>query len=94
MKVTMFWHGGSSYAVFDPHSADDAEVFNSINAAKRAFSAHTNDRYYPCVDTCDQEHGGASAWLFFGDSHPVTGQEYPDRVMSFGPRGGIKVERT
>jgi hypothetical protein len=97
MKVTMFWHGGSSYAGFDLHSNRDAEVFDTIEDAKRAFNARAGgrDAYYPCVDECSPDDGGPEAWLFFGkpEEHPIIGQEYPDRVMSFGPRGGLIVSR-
>jgi len=57
MRVTMFWHGGSSYAVFDVHNRAHAEVFNSLAEAKRAFMGRANgrDSYYPCVDDCAPE---------------------------------------
>lgn len=95
MKVTMFWHGGSSYAAFDVHDPRDAEVFDSIERAKWAFEARAGgrDSYYPCVSEGSPDEGGPEAWLFFGDSHPVVGQEYPDLVLRFGPRGGVIVER-
>lgn len=93
MKVTMFWNGGSSYACFDTHSADDAEVFESLERAKRAFQNRLNDSYYPCVEDCAPDEGGPEAWVFFGESHPVIGQECPDRVLRFGPRGGVICER-
>ena len=92
MRVTMFWHGGSSYGAPDMHSARDAEVFDSIKDAKRSFAARADhDPYYPCVDDCAPEDGGPEAWLFFGKDHPIIGQEYPDAVLSFGPRGGVIV---
>lgn len=93
MKCTMFWNGGSSYACFDTSDPKDAEVFDSLEQAKQAFAARTDDSYYPCVDECEPEDGGPEAWIFFGDSHPVLGGDYPDRVMRFGPRGGVVVER-
>lgn len=89
MKVTMFWHGGSSYAIPSVHYRYDAEVFESLIAAKRAFVSRTHDTYYPCVSRSTPENGGPEAWLFFGDNHPVIGQEYPDAILSFGPRGGV-----
>ena len=92
MKVTMFWYGGNSYAVFDVHDRRDAEVYDSLADARRAFSSRTHDPYTPCVSDDSPDNGGPEAWLFFGESHPVIGQEYPDRVMRFGPRGGVIVE--
>jgi hypothetical protein len=96
MRVTMFWHGGSGYAAPDMHSERDAEVFDSIADAKRAFAARADhDPYYPCVDDCSPEDSGPEAWLFFGkpSDHPILGAEYPDRLLSFGPRGGVVVSR-
>lgn len=86
-KVTMFWHGGSSYACFDVHSARDAEVFDSLADARRAFERRADfDPHYPCVESPE-------AWIFYGDSHPVIGEEYPDRIIRLGKRGGVIVER-
>jgi hypothetical protein len=96
MKVTMFWHGGSSYAAPDTHSARDAEVFDSIAAARRSFAARADhDPYYPCVNDDDPQDGGPEATLYFGKpaDHPIIGQDYPDRIVRFGPRGGVIVER-
>lgn len=84
MAVTMFWHGGHNYAMFDTHSKRDAEQFNSIAAAKAEFAnrAANNDPYYPCVE--DSE-----AWLFLCPAKDAVGQEYPDRTLKIGPRGGV-----
>jgi hypothetical protein len=93
MKVTMFWHGGSNYACFDTHNEADAEEFDSIESAKRAFAARSNDSYYPCVDECSPDDGGPEAWIFKGAAKDNIGAEYPDFTMSFGPRGGVRVAR-
>lgn len=88
MKVWMLWHGGSSYA----HGSieDDVEEFASLKAAKDAFAARADfDPYYPCVSD------DASAWIFFHDPNDEgngPGDPYPDRVLEFGPRGGVRVE--
>ena len=92
MKVTMFWHGGSSYSGFDVHNEDDASVFPSIKAAIDKFAGCVGDPYTPGVSDCAPEDGGPEAWLFFGKDHPVIGQEYPDRILKFGPRGGVIME--
>ena len=96
MKVTMYWSGGSSYAPADVHESEHAEVFDSIREAREDFAmrASVSATYYPCVDDCGPEDGGPIAWLFLddGDGHPVVGQEYPDRVLYFGPRGGVRME--
>lgn len=90
MKVSMLWHGGSSYGVGT--IPEDLEEFDSLKQAIRVFDARYNefDPYYPCVDN------SSSAWVFFGTIEEVSansnGDYYPDRVLSFGPRGGVKVE--
>jgi len=94
MKVTMFWHGGSSYACFSVHEPKDADVFDSLANAKRDFANRVHDPYTPCVSEDLPENGGPEAWLFFGKAHPVIGQEYPDAILSFGPRRGVRMERT
>jgi hypothetical protein len=93
MKVTMFWHGGPGYAVFDVHNPRDAEVFDSLDDAKRAFASRTHESYYPCVEDSPPDEGGPEAWLFLGKDHPIVGHEYPDRIMRFGKRGGVVIER-
>ena len=90
-KVTMFWHGGSSYACFDTNSKRDAEQFDSLAAAKRAFASRPNDSYYPCVDEVSPDEGGPEAWIFIGAN--VLGQDYPDFILSFGKRGGVVCSR-
>jgi len=62
MKVTMFWHGGSSYACPSVHNEDDAEVFDSIKTAKRSFERRCGDPYTPCVSDCPPDDGGPEAW--------------------------------
>lgn len=95
MRVTMYWYGGISYAVPNLHCPDDAEVFHSIKDAKRSFASRLWDSYYPCVTDNSPEDGGPEAWLFIGgkpSEHPLTG-DYPDRIMRFGKRGAVLVER-
>lgn len=93
MKVTMFWYGGSSYGMFDVHDPKDALVFNSIREAKDWFAGRPGSPYTPCVSEATQDNEGPVAWLFFGDTHPVIGEEYPDCIITFGPRGGVRVEK-
>ena len=80
MKVTMLWFGGSNYATPDEN---DAEQFRTLQAAKDAFWRRADfDPYYPCVESPE-------AQIFLGDA--VT--DYPDYLMTMGPRGGVRVER-
>lgn len=93
MKVYMLWHGGSSYAMFDQFNRDDIEEFDSIKDAVESFRARADfDPYYPCVSDGLPEEGGPEAWLCF-DNPYQNGDLYPDRVLSFGPRGGVVCSR-
>ena len=40
---------------------------------------------YPCVDET------AEMWIFFGP--PAEQDGYPDRILSVGPRGGVREQR-
>lgn len=92
MKITMYWHGGSSYGPPDLHSAKDAEQFDSLKSAKLAFWRRADfDPYYPCVADCTPEDGGPEALIFKGAN--VVGQECPDYIMRMGRRGGVILER-
>jgi hypothetical protein len=83
----MFWHGGSSYAMFDTHNPKDAEEFPSMRAAVAEFRYRMRSPYgYPCVE-------GAEAWIFKGPAADNIGGDYPDWIMSTGPRGGAVVVR-
>ena len=87
MRVTMFWHGGPSYAVFDTHNPEDAEEFASLRDARNAFWRRADfDRYYPCVDSPE-------AWILKGPAGSNIGAEYPDFLLTLGPRGGVRCER-
>lgn len=89
------WYGGSSYV----SSGDEGkELFPSIRAAVEAFDSRdkygygwkqtfvyadrTESFFTPTVDETAEMH------LYFGGPD----QEYPDRIIRFGPRGGIVVE--
>jgi hypothetical protein len=65
---------------------DQARFYPSIADACDAFleSARELDRY-------GQRH---DASLHFVDSVSDEPTEYPDRVLSLGPKGGLKVENT
>jgi len=89
MKVYMLWNGGSSYAGFDNYNRADIEQFDSMQDAIRSFRARADyDPYYPCVSEEIPEDGGPEAWLCFNDPYQIP-DLYPDRLLSFGPRGGV-----
>jgi len=91
MKCYALWNGGSSYA--NPQSPEDIEVMPSIEYAINVFadrfadspSSYRGPFGTPCVDR-DSE-----MWILF--EHPGMGDPYPDRIIKFGPRNGIRVER-
>lgn len=100
MKVYGQWYGGSSYVWGD---ADNLEVFSSIKEARNAL-ANRRDLGYSFRQTFRYVDGrvehdftpvvgnDSELWLYF-DSR-VGGDMYPDRIIKFGPRGGVVVERT
>lgn len=80
------WFGGSSYALPEEK---DKEFFKSLKAAQETFAARARDPYFPCVNEVPPDQGGPELWLFCGEQ---TG-DYPDCIVRFGPRGGVRVER-
>lgn len=95
MKVWMLWHGGSGYA--HGYVDDDTEYFASLYEAKHLFDSRANswNTYYPCVDRIPAEDGGPSAYIYFSDPRDdIEGDPYPDRILEYGPRGGLHVNRT
>jgi len=95
MKVWMLWHGGAGYA--RGYIDDDTEAFDSLKAAKHSFDSRADNwnTYYPCVDRIPAEDGGPSAWIFFADPSEYMGSDaYPDRILEYGPRGGLHVNLT
>jgi len=90
MTIYMIWFGGSSYAF--PDLETDVECFGSIKAARSAFEERIHSSFFPCVSQALPEEGGPEAWLYFGDPRKQR-DPYPDRTLSFGPRGGVVVGR-
>lgn len=90
------WHGGYSYAMGEH---DDIEEFDSIADAKRTFESRCynglfakqefryvhrphESLYCPAVD--------ASECRIFLYTDPDGG--LPEKIISYGPRGGVKVD--
>lgn len=96
MKCWMIFHPGDGYSTH--WRGEDVETYDSLSAAIRAFD-RLPDPYYPCAHNDEREDGGPEGWLFFYDPRDPENPEgdvvdvYPDRLLSFGPRGGIRVER-
>jgi hypothetical protein len=83
MKVQALWCGGSNYAA---PTQDDIEEFHSLKAAKDTFwrRAENCDRSTPCVQQDQTE-----MHIYFGEYS----ENGPDRIIRYGKRGGIVVER-
>jgi len=88
----MLWHGGASYAPGELPA--DLEDFGTLRELKRAFDsrADSSNTYYPCVEREPQDDGGQFAWVYLCPSSEVGPDFYPDRVLTYGPRGGLRLE--
>jgi hypothetical protein len=85
MRTYMIWQGGLNYT---PGDISDTEEFVSMQAAADEFArrARGGDPYYPCV--ADSE-----GHLFLTDPRTATsGDVYPDRIVTLGARGGVRIE--
>ena len=105
MKVYGLWHGGSSYSV---GGLEYLEKFDSLAAAKEEFYEryHYSRGYFQFAEETEYITSGstgtptvsesASMWIFLGDIEDIgrDGDLYPDRVISFGPQMGVRIERT
>lgn len=92
MQVWMLWYGGVNYG--HPQIPEDIEEFNSLRDAKNSFDARADswNTYYPCVERTTADEGGQSAYIYFYDPSKVM-DPYPDRIIEYDPRGGLKVNR-
>lgn len=83
MKVYGLWYGGTSYAAPSIYNRGDIEEFDSIQDAKDTLQERYENwnGYTPTVTHESEIH------LFYVG--PYETQEYPDRIISFGPKGGI-----
>ncbi len=88
MKCWMLWHGGASYAPSE--LPDDLESFDSLRELRDSFDARGYDSYYPCVSDDTAEDGGPSGYVYFRDPTDES-DPYPDRIIEYGPRGGLRI---
>lgn len=90
MRVHALWYGGSNYSAPDGYNTRDWEAFASLAAARQAFESRADfDPYYPCVDRSADENA-AQMHVYFAEEYHENG---PDRIIRFGRRGGVIVER-
>lgn len=88
MKVKALWFGGGSYSAPSPElNPDDLEEFSSMKQAADVFycRAENRDGRTPLVEESEMQ-------IFFC-GHPAEAEYYPDRIIRFGPRGGVRIER-
>lgn len=85
-KVVMVWYGGLNFARPDE---DDGEEFSSLSAAKRAFAARTS---WLLVEEDTPDNGGPEGHIYFGSLKDWCPANGADRVLSFGPRGGVRID--
>jgi len=106
MKVWALWEGGNgNYAPSDPER--DLEVFGSIGDAGHALERRLNSSwmsqfdfvnrafrscYCPCVGEDTRMFLWFAADIIDGTVY-VVHENGPDRILSIGPRGGIRTER-
>jgi hypothetical protein len=91
MIVWGVFNGGANYSPGSVHELRDIEEFPTMRAAGVALWRRVRgwEGDFPNVDA------DASLHLWFACPNDGAGdvQEYPDRVVTVGPRGGIRVER-
>ena len=108
MKVFALWHGGSSYGgggleyleKFDSIADAKQEFYERYEWGCGYFQYVEETEYItsgPIGTPCVSE--SASMEIFLGDLEEIhggraNGDLYPDRVISFGPQMGVRIERT
>lgn len=103
MRVYGLWHGGADYAM--PYvDNENLEVFPSLGAAKAALRERQDTggwqrQEFTFADgrtasvLCPNVGPTSSITVWFYD--PLECEDpYPDRVIEFGPRGGVRVSFT
>lgn len=103
MRIFAVWHGGASYA--EPMIPDHVETFSSLQAARDEFESRcdrwatfhyadgrTDETETPCVSRDIPEQGGPEMTVWLYDPRE-SDDPYPDRLIHFGPKGGILTER-
>lgn len=85
MKCIGLFYGGSSYRAPDGHNPRDVERFQSLKSAADTFWSRTDfDPDYPCVDDAAEMH------IYFSPEYHENG---PDRIITLGKRGGVRIDR-
>lgn len=86
MKCWASFHGGYSY-VFE----EKVTEFPSIRAALAEYERRRYDNYYPCWDEWNEP--ATVGYIYFRPLHNNSNiDEYPDRIILRGRRGGLYTE--
>ncbi len=92
MKVWTVFNGGVNYSPGSPHELRDIEEFESLRAAGEEFYIRVRG-FHPEFGNVDRETASMHVWLACPNDGQGDVQEYPDRVITVGPRDGIRAER-
>ena len=89
-RIAMVAWYGYSYSPGSVHDRDSIEYFDSIKAAADMFAARIEgDTRFPCVDA---DVARAHLYRVYREDGDIS-NEYPNYVVTIGPRGGAQVTR-
>jgi len=98
MKVFALWHGGSSYSQGSLEKY--LETFDSLKAVKEELRDRYDGKAYQtwasgqtpnwCYTPTVSDN--SSFWVWIEDPRDMD-DPYPDRIVSFGPKMGVRIER-
>jgi len=89
MKIYALWYGGPNYAA--PRT-EDVESFPSLSEVRSELWRRSRSTYYPCTVEAEPDEGGHYFLTYRVDPREES-DPMPDRIIRFGPRGGIVQER-
>jgi hypothetical protein len=84
VKVWAQWCGGPGYSA---PQREDLESFVSLRDARETLEYRADfDPYYPCVED-------SRMLIYLAEPNPHDPDWIPDRIITLGPRGGVREER-
>ena len=91
MRVWVLFNGGANYSPGSVHEVRDIEEFSSMRNAGIALWQRVTgrDNDFPNVTPDANMH----LWMYCPNDGAGDVHEYPDREVTVGPRGGIRVAR-
>jgi hypothetical protein len=102
MKVFGLWHGGASYVTGDPSKY--VELFESIDHARQALRDRREEGHWRhCLfqyadgrverNLCPSVDQTSEIRIYMRDPRLEDTYSEPDRIIRFGPRGGVILNR-